>query len=190
MPPVVGRVDLGPAQLDVHRRSGDVEGGDRAAADRLIEEHRQVLRPHRAVGRDRVEHVHAELDGGGRGIDVDVVAAAGDEREVAVGIDRGGAHAAGIAGEPRLQFRDGGHFDRRRCRTVMLKVPAPTVMLSFRPRRRPGRQVFRQVRNAFGETQPRGQRVGRERIDLEIDSRRCRHRSAACWCRRRCRSTP
>ena len=166
---VVLGIDLGPAQLDVHRRSGDVEGRDRAAADRLIEEHRQVLRADRPVGGQRVEDVHAELDGGGRRRDRDVVVAAGDERDVAVGIDRSRSHRARIAGERGLQFSNGGYFTDAGSERQVEVACTDGDAERFALRHARVQQVRRLVRNAFRKAEARGQGIGRERIDLEIE---------------------
>ena len=57
----VGRaVDLGPAQLDVHRRAGGVVGGDRAAADRFADERGQIAGDHGAVRRQGCQRADAE----------------------------------------------------------------------------------------------------------------------------------
>ena len=58
-----GAVHLAPAQLHVHRRTGLVVAGDRAAADRLVDEGRGVEPQHLLVRRKCGQRVHAEIAG-------------------------------------------------------------------------------------------------------------------------------
>src|SRR5262249_48821108 len=90
---VEGAGDLRPAQLNVHRRAGDIIAGHGAAPDRLVQKSIYVLPDHDALGRLGVEDVDPEFRRSRRRTNVDLVHTARGERQVTIRVEVGGAHS-------------------------------------------------------------------------------------------------